>query len=41
MNNQIYIDINEKELLKKETAADCMKIFTKVGSEKLPLARMK
>jgi len=38
--NQIYIDINE-EMLKKDTAADCMKIFAKVGDDKLPLARIK
>ena len=40
LNNQIYIDINE-EMLKKDTAADCMKIFTKNGSDKLPHASIK
>lgn len=39
-SNQIFIDINEKELLDKD-AADCMNIFSKVDGNKLPLASMK
>ena len=41
LNNKIFIEINKKELLEKDAEADCMKIFAKVGDDKLPLARIK